>query len=109
MNALPKYVVSATLETPDWLNASVIEMDAVPQLKARIPGDIVVYGSAQLVRGLLDAGLVDELRLFVFPVLLGSGEGLFGEATTPTALELDTATIVGSGLLHVTYMSTSRD
>ena len=80
MNAMPKYVVSSTLEEPAWRNTTVLRgplAAEVVALKAQYPGDVLVAGSGQLVRGLLAEGLVDELRLMVFPVVLGAGERLF--------------------------------
>src|SRR5881396_4348760 len=79
-NAMPKYVVSSTLESPAWTNSTVIDGDLaeeVSKLKQQYDGDIVVHGSAQLAQALLDQDLVDELRLMVFPVVLGAGRRLF--------------------------------
>src|SRR5215207_8926422 len=83
-NGMPKYVVSSTLENPEWNNSTVLKGDVaeeVSKLKQEQDGDIVVHGSAQLVQALLENDLVDELRLMVFPVVLGSGKRLFGETT----------------------------
>ena len=83
MNAMPKYVVSTTLADPSWENSTVISVDLereIPALRARYEGDILIAGSGQLVRGLLAADLLDELRLMVYPVVLGGGQRLFGEA-----------------------------
>ena len=88
MNSMPKYVVSTTLESPDWNNSTLIAGDvaeAVAELKRRRGGDLVVYGSAQLVQTLLEHDLVDELRLMVFPVVLGSGKRLFRDAADTIA------------------------
>jgi dihydrofolate reductase len=82
LNNLPKYVVSSTLEEPEWNNSTVLEgdvVDAVSKLKQELDGEIVVPGSFQLVRTLLEHELVDELRLKIFPVVLGDGERLFGK------------------------------
>jgi dihydrofolate reductase len=79
MNSMPKYVVSSTITDPAWANTTVIALDDVPSLRDRHDGDLLVAGSAALVRGLLERGLVDELRLMVFPVVLGAGRRLFGE------------------------------
>jgi dihydrofolate reductase len=82
MNSMPKYVVSSTLQNPTWENTTVLRGDLtteVTALKRRYEGDILVAGSAQLVQGLLDRDLVDELRLMVYPILLGTGKRLFGE------------------------------
>ena len=83
-NTMPKYVVSSTLENPDWTNTTVLKgdvADEVAKLKEQQDGDIVVHGSVQLVQALLENDLVDELRLMVFPVVLGSGKRLFGETS----------------------------
>jgi dihydrofolate reductase len=95
MNAMPKYVVSSTLTEPAWHNSSVIGLDHVAKLKDQYPGDILVAGSGQLVRGLTDRGLVDEYRLMVFPVILGTGKRLFDGATM-TRLALTDITRLGS-------------
>ncbi|MFY9932832.1 MAG: dihydrofolate reductase family protein [Streptosporangiaceae bacterium] len=79
MNEMPKYVVSSTLTDASWTNSTVIGLSDVAGLKDRYTGDILVAGSGQLVRGLTDAGLVDEYRLMVFPVVLGSGRRLFDD------------------------------
>ena len=87
-NNMPKYVVSSTLSDPEWNNTQVIGVDDVARLKGEIDGDILVNGSVRLVNALLDAGLVDELRLMVFPVVLGKGKTLFedGIGRAPLAL-----------------------
>ena len=105
-NSMPKYVVSSTLENPDWNNSHVLEGDvveAVQKLKREQDGDIVVHGSAQLVQTLLDHDLVDELRLMVFPVVLGSGKRLFGETGDKKTLKLADSKIVGDGVAILTY------
>src|SRR5919199_4128833 len=84
LNRLPKYVVSSTLENPVWNNSTVLKgdvVDEVSKLKERLDGEILVYASRQLVRTLIDHDLVDELRLMVYPVVLGAGERLFGETS----------------------------
>ena len=78
-NNMPKYVVTSTLSNPDWNNTTVITVADVERLKGEIDGDILVNGSVQLVNALLDAGLVDELRLMVFPLVLGKGKKLFDD------------------------------
>jgi dihydrofolate reductase len=91
MNTMPKYVVSSTLERADWQNSSILRGDLgdeVRALKERYQGDILVAGSISLVQGLLRLGLVDVLRLMVFPVVLGSGRRLFGELAEPARLQL---------------------
>jgi dihydrofolate reductase len=100
-NSMPKYVVSSTLENPDWTNSTVIRGDVpeqVKKLKDEIDGNIVVHGSAQLVQTLLDHDLVDELRLMVFPVVLGSGKHLFGETSEKKPLRLVDSKVVGDGV-----------
>jgi dihydrofolate reductase len=88
-NTMPKVVVSTTLESPTWQNTSVVpDLDAVRELKETQDGTYVVHGSAQLVQSLLDAGLVDQLNLMVFPVVLGQGKRLFGETGDKLLLEL---------------------
>jgi dihydrofolate reductase len=94
MNGMPKYVVSSTLTEPAWHNSTVIGLDDAAKLKDQYPGDILVAGSGQLVRGLTDRGLVDEYRLMVFPVILGTGKRLF-DGTTMTRLTLTGITHVG--------------
>ena len=105
-NNLPKYVVSSTLKDPEWTNTTVIGSDLaaeVSRLKAELDGDIVVHGSAQLVQALVDEGLVDELRLMVFPVVLGAGKRLFGETSDKRPLRLADSKIVGDGVAILTY------
>jgi dihydrofolate reductase len=93
MNAMPKYVVSSTLSDPTWANSHVIALDDVAGLRDRYVGDVLVAGSATLVRGLLERGLVDELRLMVYPVVLGAGKRLFdgGEQVPFAVAETRTA------------------
>jgi dihydrofolate reductase len=84
LNSLPKYVVSSTLEQPHWNNATVLKgdvVDEVSKLKQKVAGEVLIYASYQLVRTLIEHDLVDELRLVVFPVMLGAGERLFGETS----------------------------
>ena len=106
-NNMPKYVVSSTLKDPDWNNSTVIGPDdlaaEVSKLKDELDGDIVVHGSAQLVQALVEDGLVDELRLMVFPVVLGSGKRLFGETTDKKPLRLKDSKTVGDGVSILTY------
>jgi dihydrofolate reductase len=107
LRSLPKYVVSSTpLVGPDWTNSTVVEgevVNEVSNLKQELDGQIVVYGSRQLVRTLIDHGLVDELRLTVYPVVLGAGDRLFDEISDKTPLRLVNATTIGDGLAYVTY------
>jgi dihydrofolate reductase len=105
-NNMPKYVVSSTLTDPEWSNSTVIGTDLaaeVSRLKAELDGDIVVHGSAQLVQGLVDEGLVDELRLMVFPVVLGTGKRLFAETSDKRPLRLADSKIVGDGVAILIY------
>jgi dihydrofolate reductase len=100
-NEMPKYVVSTTLQDPDWNNSTVIQGDVpkeVARLKDEIDGDIVVHGSPTLVRTLIDNDLVDELRLMVFPVVLGSGKRLFGDTSDKKPLRLADSRVVGDGV-----------
>jgi len=81
-NAMPKYVVSSTLENPEWNNTSVLRsLDEVADIKRKHDGSILVHGSGTLAKGLLAAGLVDRYHLLIFPVLLGAGKRLFDDAT----------------------------
>jgi len=104
-NSMPKYVVSSTLRNPEWNNSKVVEgelAEGVSKLKQEVDGDIVVHGSAQLVQGLLERDLVDELRLMVFPVVLGSGKRLFGESGKKR-LRLVDSKVVGDGIAIQVY------
>jgi dihydrofolate reductase len=106
LNSLPKYVVSSTLEEPRWSNATVLSGDVVKEvtrLKQEIDGEIVVNASIQLVHTLLEYDLVDELRLFVYPVVVGSGERLFGETDGSQPLRLLSTQAVGDNLVLLTY------
>ena len=106
LNGLPKYVVSSTLEEPRWSNATVLGgdvVDEVSKLKQELNGEIVVYASYQLAQTLIENDLVDELRLFVFPVVLGAGERLFAETSDQKSLRLVEARTVGHGLVLVIY------
>jgi dihydrofolate reductase len=106
LNSLPKYVVSATADEVKWGNGTVLRGDIVSEvsrLKRELDGDIVVYASYQLGRTLLEHDLVDELRLFVFPVVLGAGTRLFGETSDNKPMRLVRAQAVGEGLVFLTY------
>ena len=106
LNSLPKYVVSATLEDPKWTNVTVLKgdvVDEVTRLKQELDGDIVVYASYQLRRTLIKHDLVDELRLFVFPVAAGAGERLFGETSAAKPFRLTGSRTVGDGLVFLSY------
>jgi dihydrofolate reductase len=105
-NNMPKYVVSSTLKDPEWNNSKVLDGDLageVSKLRDEVDGDIVVHGSAQLVQGLVENGLVDELRLMVFPVVLGAGKRLFGETSERQRLRLSDSKTVGDGVQILTY------
>jgi dihydrofolate reductase len=105
-NSMPKYVVSSTLTDPEWTNSTVLSGDLateVSKLKEELDGDIVVHGSAQLAQALVDQGLVDELRLMVFPVVLGTGKRLFGETSDKRPLRLADSKVVGDGVAILTY------
>jgi dihydrofolate reductase len=106
LNGLPKYVVSSTLQEPKWSNVTVLRGDVVSEvskLKQELEGEIVVYASYQLGRTLIEHDLVDELRLFVYPVVLGAGERLFGETSDQKPLRLVDTRTVGDGLVFLTY------
>jgi dihydrofolate reductase len=105
-NSMPKYVVSSTLDSPEWSNTTVLRGDvaeSVERLKREIDGDIVVHGSAQLVQELLDRGLVDALHLMLFPVVLGDGKRLFGVTRDKQWLALKSAQTVGDGVTILVY------
>ncbi len=106
INSMPKYVVSSTLEDPEWNNSTVLKGDVVTEvskLKQQVDGEIVVPASYQLGRTLIEHGLVDELRLVVFPVVLGAGERLFGETSDMKPMRLLDARTIGDGLAFLTY------
>ena len=111
-NSMPKYVVSSTLEKAEWNNSTVLKGDVlkeVSKLKQRLDGDIVVHGSAQLVQTLLANDLVDELRLMVYPVVLGSGKRLFGDSSDLKRLRLKDSRTVGDGVLILTYEPAGKE
>ncbi|MDX6603412.1 MAG: hypothetical protein QOF13_2614 [Solirubrobacterales bacterium] len=106
MNSMPKYVVSSTLREASWNNTTILSgdlADEVAKLHREIDGVILVAGSAQLVQGLLERDLVDELRLMVFPVLLGEGKRLFGDVSEKKPLNLVDSKTVGAGVSILTY------
>lgn len=106
LNSLPKYVVSSTLEDPDWNNSIVVKGDVVQEvsrLRTDLNGQILCLASFHLVRTLIDRGLVDELRLKVFPVVLGAGERLFGNTGDTIPLRLVDTTIIDAGVSVLTY------
>jgi dihydrofolate reductase len=107
MNSMPKYVVSSTLEQADWENSTVIDgdnaMERIAGLKQEVDGDILVAGSGALVKGLTDAGLVDEYHLRVFPIVLGTGRRLFDGTSSPAKLRLASTQETGDALI-LTYV-----
>ncbi len=106
LNSLPKYVVSSTLEHPAWNNSTVLKgdvLDEVSKLKQELNGDIVVPASFELVRTLLEHDLVDELRLKIFPVVLGAGRRLFGETSDKKPMRLLNTQTVEGGIAYLTY------
>ena len=107
MNDTTKYVVTGTLTSADWSNSEILgpySADSIRALKARVDGNLYVSGSATLVQAMLADGLVDELHLFVFPVVLGSGQRLFPEGTEPIKLSLGESEAYDSGVVHLTYV-----
>jgi dihydrofolate reductase len=105
-NSMPKYVVSSTLENPTWNNTTVLNGDAVEEAKRlneELDGDIYVHGSRQLVQTLIENDLVDELRLMVFPVVLGTGQRVFGETSDKKPMRLVDSKTVGDGVAILIY------
>jgi dihydrofolate reductase len=106
LNSLPKYVVSSTLEDPDWNNSTVLKGDVVAdvaKLKDELEGEIIVPASFQLVHTLIEHDLVDELRLKIFPVVLGAGERLFDETSDKKPMRLVDTQTLGDGVAFLTY------
>ncbi len=106
LNSLPKYVVSSTPGEPRWTNATVLSGDVVAEigkLKAAVDGELLVYASCELSRTLIEHDQVDEVRLVVFPVLLGPGTRLIADLATAKSLRLVDTRTVGAGLTHLTY------
>jgi dihydrofolate reductase len=105
-NSMPKYVVSSTLSDPEWTNTTVVGGDvaeAVARVKEEVDGDVVIHGSRQLAAEVISSDLVDELRLMVFPVVLGTGQRLFGETDDAKRLKLTSSQIVGDGVAILVY------
>lgn len=105
-NSMPKYVVSSTLEDPEWNNSTVLKgdlVDEVTKLKGQVDGDIYVHGSCQLAQALIEHDLVDELHLMVFPVVLGTGRRLFGETSDKMTLRLTDSKTVGDSVNVLVY------
>lgn len=103
LNALPKYVVSATLDRLAWHNSTIVAPEDIAGLKVRPGRELQVHGSAALARSLLDRGLIDELRLWTYPVVLGDGKRLFEPGRVPTALRLIESRSTGSGCVLSVY------
>jgi dihydrofolate reductase len=106
MNTMPKYVFSNTLEQADWDNTTILSGDfttEISKLKQEVDGVILVAGSRRLAQGLIEHGLLDELRLMIFPVILGSGKRLFGETEDKKRLKLNDSKVVGDGIAVLTY------
>ena len=102
-NSMPKYVISSTLKDPEWTNTTVLEgefTESVPRLRQEVEGNIAVHGSNQLVHGLLDHDLVDELRLMIFPVILGIGKNVFPSLDDRLTWELADHRQYGSIVVH---------
>jgi dihydrofolate reductase len=111
LNSLPKYVVSSTLRAPVWKNSTVLTGDvveAVSKLKQKVDGDILIYASYQLGNTLMKHDLVDEMRLVIFPVVLGAGERLFGEKSDKKRMRLVDNRTIGDSLVLLTYQSIRR-
>jgi dihydrofolate reductase len=110
MNSMPKYVYSTTLESADWENSTILSggfAESIGKVKDEVDGDILVAGSGQLVQGLIATDLLDELRLMVFPVILGGGKRLFADDGRKVPLTLTDARTVGAGIRLVTYERTA--
>jgi dihydrofolate reductase len=110
-NSMPKYVVSSTLENPEWNNTHVLKGDvaeAVRKLKDEQDGTIVVHGSRQLAQTLIENDLVDQLNVMIFPVVLGSGKRLFGDTTDKKRLQLAESRTVGDGVVILIYRRASQ-
>lgn len=106
LNSMPKYVVSSTLQAPRWGHGTVLTGDVVKEvskLKQELAGDLVVYASSQLVQTLIEHDLVDEVRLMIFPVVLGAGEQLFGKTGDAKAMRLVSVQAIGASLACLTY------
>ena len=111
-NSMPKYVVSSTLKDPDWNNSTVLNgnvAEEIAKLKQEQDGDIVVHGSPKLVQTLIEHDLVDEYRLMVFPVVLGTGKRLFGETSDKKRLRLVDSKVVGDGVAILVYQPAGDD
>jgi dihydrofolate reductase len=103
LRALPKYVVSSTLQQTEWSNSTVLHSDEIPTLKEKVNGDLVVYGSGRVVHTLMEHDLVDELRLMICPFVLGAGERLFIDVGGLKSMQLADTRPVGANLVLLTY------
>jgi dihydrofolate reductase len=106
LNSIPKYIVSSTLVDPQWNNSTVLKgevLDEVSKLKQGLDGEIVVPASGQLVRTLMEHDLIDELRLIVYPFVLGAGDRLFGETSDKKSIRPINTRIVGDSLVCLSY------
>jgi dihydrofolate reductase len=111
MNRLPKYVASGTLDRLDWANSHLITGDVVEEvtkLKQQPGGELQVHGSGELARTLIDHNLIDEYRLWIYPVVLGAGKRLFAEGVTPTALRLVDTRATSTGVAVHSYQPTGK-
>jgi len=107
-NSMPKYVIASKLKKAEWNNTTVLSggvVEEVSRLKQQLTGDIVVHGSAMLVQALIEHDLIDELRLMVFPVILGQGKRLFGATNDKKALRLTESKTVGDGVVILIYQA----
>jgi dihydrofolate reductase len=111
INSLPKYVVSTTLEKPEWNNSTLIKAnvaEAIAKLKQQPGQDIVIHGSNTLVRALMPHHLIDEYRLLVYPIVLGSGKRLFRDGSKATLKLVETKTF-GSGVVLLRYQPDRKE
>jgi dihydrofolate reductase len=111
-NSMPKYVISSTLEDPEWNNSTVLKGDVVEEvtkLRQELDGDIYVHGSCQLAQALIEHDLVDELHLMVFPVVLGTGKRIFGETSDKKPLRLVDSKTVGDGVTILAYQPAGEE
>jgi dihydrofolate reductase len=104
LNRIRKYVVSATLESPDWNNTTVIAADAIAELKRADGPELQVHGSPGLIQTLLEHDLIDAYRLWIFPLVIGTGKRLFGDGAIPMALRLVDSTTTATGVTVNTYV-----
>jgi dihydrofolate reductase len=102
-NTMPKYVVSSTLKDPEWENSRVVSFDELPRLRDETDGDLIVHGSQSLAAALVAADMVDELRLMIFPVVLGTGRKLFGDADEARRYALHSSAVAGDGVALMVY------